>query len=95
MVGIWMKQKRLHHVHVHLGSQAATVGLYVRTIFGVGFSISVHGPDEFYDAKDQHLTEKIAAADFILFIRFLLPQPVDEVFTLFRLAQSSSYRRWV
>lgn len=70
MVGIWMKQKRLHHVHVHLGSQAATVGLYVRTIFGVGFSITVHGPDEFYDAKGQHLTEKIAAADFICCISF-------------------------
>ena len=70
MVGIWMKQKRLHHVHVHLGSQAATVGLYVRTIFGVGFSMTVHGPDEFYDAKGQHLTEKIAAADFICCISF-------------------------
>jgi colanic acid/amylovoran biosynthesis glycosyltransferase len=70
MVGIWMKQKRLHHVHVHLGSQAATVGLYARTIFGVGFSITVHGPDEFYDAKGQHLTEKIAAADFICCISF-------------------------
>jgi colanic acid/amylovoran biosynthesis glycosyltransferase len=65
MVGVWMKQRRLHHVHVHLGQQAATVGLYVRAIFGVGFSITVHGPDEFYDAKGQHLTEKIAVADFI------------------------------
>ncbi len=70
MVGVWMKQKRLHHVHVHLGSEPATVGLYVRTIFGVGFSITVHGPDEFYDAKGQHLTEKIAAADFICCISF-------------------------
>jgi glycosyltransferase involved in cell wall biosynthesis len=70
MVGVWMKQKRLRHVHVHLGSQAATVGLYVRTIFGVGFSITVHGPDEFYDAKGQHLSEKIAAADFICCISF-------------------------
>lgn len=70
MVGIWMKQKRLHHVHVHLGSQAATVGLYVRTVFRVGFSITVHGPDEFYDAKGQHLAEKIAAADFICCISF-------------------------
>ena len=65
MVGVWMQQKRHRHLHVHLGSQAATVGLYVRAIFDVGFSITVHGPDEFYDATGQCLTEKIAAADFI------------------------------
>lgn len=70
MVGIWMRQKHLHHIHVHLGSQAATVGLYVQAIFGVGFSITVHGPDEFYDVKGQCLTEKIAAADFICCISF-------------------------
>jgi len=85
MVGIWMKQKRLHHVHVHLGSQAATVGLYVRTIFGVGFSITVHGPDEFYDAKGQHLTEKIAAADFICCISF---------FCRSQLMKFSPYAHW-
>ena len=64
------EREHLHHVHVHLGSQAATVGLYVRAVFSVGFSITVHGPDEFYDAQGQHLTEKIAAADFICCISF-------------------------
>jgi glycosyltransferase involved in cell wall biosynthesis len=44
------------------------VGLYVRRVFGFGFSITVHGPDEFYDAQGQYLAEKIAAADFILCI---------------------------
>ena len=88
MVGVWMKQKRLHHVHVHLGSQAATVGLYVRTIFGVGFSITVHGPDEFYDAKGQHLTEKIAAADFICCISFFCRSQLMKFSALCRLAQA-------
>ena len=65
MVGAWMQGKRQKHLHVHLGSQAATVGLFVQQIFGFGFSITFHGPDEFYDAKGQYLEHKIAAADFI------------------------------
>jgi len=65
MVGQWMRRKGLRHLHVHLASQAASVGLFVKTIFGFGYSFTVHGPDEFYDAEGQYLTEKIAAAEFI------------------------------
>ena len=65
MVGVWMQRVRQRHLHVHLGSQAATVGMYVRHIFGFGFSITVHGPDEFYDAQGQYLQQKVAAADFV------------------------------
>jgi colanic acid/amylovoran biosynthesis glycosyltransferase len=68
MVGRWMQQRRLLHVHVHLGSQPATVGLLVKQVFDIGLSITVHGADEFYDARRQHLAEKVAAADFIVCI---------------------------
>lgn len=68
MVGQWMRRNLQTHLHCHLAQQAATVGLYVRRVFGFGFSITVHGPDEFYDTRGQHLAEKIAAADFILCI---------------------------
>jgi len=57
-------------LHVHLGSQAATVGLYVRRVFGFGLSITVHGPDEFYDTEGQYLEQKIVAADFICCISY-------------------------
>jgi glycosyltransferase involved in cell wall biosynthesis len=70
MVGVWMKRVNQRHLHVHLASQAATVGLYVHRIFRVGYSITVHGPDEFYDIKGQYLAEKVAAADFICCISF-------------------------
>ena len=36
MVGRWMRRQRLTHLHCHLAQQAATVGLYVRTVFGFG-----------------------------------------------------------
>ena len=65
MVGQWMRKKELRHLHVHLASQAASVGLFVRHVFGFGYSMTVHGPDEFYDAGRQLLAQKIAAADFI------------------------------
>jgi glycosyltransferase involved in cell wall biosynthesis len=68
MVGQWMRRSRQHHLHCHLAQQAATVGLYVRRVFGFGYSITVHGPDEFYDARGQCLAEKIAAADFLVCI---------------------------
>ena len=65
MVGQWMKRNGLRHLHVHLASQAASVGLFVRTVFGFGYSLTVHGPDEFYDAGRQMLADKIRAADFL------------------------------
>jgi glycosyltransferase involved in cell wall biosynthesis len=68
MVGQWMRRNKQKHLHVHLAQQAATLGLFVRRVFGFGFSMTVHGPDEFYDANGQYLAQKIAAADFIICI---------------------------
>lgn len=68
MAGQWMAQRQIKHVHVHLGSQPATVGLFTKVVFGTGLSITVHGADEFYDSVNQHLAEKVAAADFIVCI---------------------------
>jgi glycosyltransferase involved in cell wall biosynthesis len=70
MLGVWMQRHRVRHLHVHLASQAATVGMYAQRIFGTGFSITAHGPDEFYDVAGHNLTEKIAVAEFICCISF-------------------------
>ncbi len=68
MLGRWMQRRQLAHVHVHLGSQPATVGLLAKQVFDIGLSITVHGADEFYDAWRQHLARKVAHADFIVCI---------------------------
>ncbi len=68
MVGRWMRKNGQTHLHVHLASQAASVGLFVRRMFGFGYSLTVHGPDEFSDVGGQYLAQKIAAADFIVCI---------------------------
>jgi colanic acid/amylovoran biosynthesis glycosyltransferase len=68
MVGQWMRRNRQRNLHVHLASQAASVGLFTQRVFGIGYSLTVHGPDEFYDVRGQYLAQKIAAANFIICI---------------------------
>jgi len=65
LIGQWMSRNDYHHLHVHFATPAASVGMLVKTVFMVGFSLTVHGPDEFYDAPGLNLPQKIAAADFI------------------------------
>lgn len=68
MLGRWMHKEQLRHVHVHFATPAAMVGLLTKRIFGVGFSFTVHGPDEFYDAPGYNLAEKLEDADFVICI---------------------------
>jgi colanic acid/amylovoran biosynthesis glycosyltransferase len=65
MVGQWMRSLNLRHLHVHFGTPVATVGMIASKIFAFGFSITIHGPDEFYDAPGQLLPQKFASATFI------------------------------
>lgn len=68
MVGEWMSNQGLNHLHVHFATPAASVGMLVKIIFKTGFSLTVHGPDEFYDAPGYCLPQKIQEADFIICI---------------------------
>ena len=68
MLWRWMKHKKLVHLHVHFATAAANVALLLKQFAPIGLSITVHGPDEFYDAPGQRLKDKIAMADFIVCI---------------------------
>lgn len=68
MIGRWMQRRGLDHLHVHFATPAATVGLVVKRVFRTGLSVTVHGPDEFYDAPGYLLREKIEGSDFMLCI---------------------------
>lgn len=70
MVGHWLRQRGLRHLHVHFATPAATVGLIAGRVFGIGFSMTVHGPDEFYDVPGYALAEKIAGARFVCCIGY-------------------------
>ncbi len=68
MLARWMESQGLRHLHVHFASAAANIALILRPMVPMTLSISVHGPDEFYDVPGQRLVDKIAAADFLVCI---------------------------
>jgi glycosyltransferase involved in cell wall biosynthesis len=65
MVGHWMRQQQCSHLHVHFGMASSTVGLIARQTFPIHFSLTIHGPDEFYDVPSNYLAKKILHADFV------------------------------
>jgi glycosyltransferase involved in cell wall biosynthesis len=66
----WMRERSITHLHVHFATPAATVGLILTHVVPVTFSMTVHGPDEFYDVSTYFLAEKIEAAKFIVCISY-------------------------
>jgi colanic acid/amylovoran biosynthesis glycosyltransferase len=82
VVGVWMEQRRLTHAHVHF---ASTVALIMHKLFGLNFSATIHGSDEFIDPAGFCLTEKIQAAAFIIGI---------SKYGRSQLMRSSSYEQW-
>ncbi len=65
MLRRWARQQQLSHLHVHFATAASTVALVLHRLEGLPFSMTVHGPDEFYDAPGYYLSEKLAAAAFV------------------------------
>ncbi len=65
VLGEWLRRNAIGHVHVHFANSAATAALLVRKIYGIPYSITVHGSDEFYDVRFYRLREKIEAASFV------------------------------
>lgn len=85
LIAEWMRAKKLEHLHVHFATPASTVALIVKRFMGCTLSITVHGPDEFYDATQFHLTRKVAEADFIVAI---------SDFARSQLMKLSEYEHW-
>lgn len=65
LVARWMQRHNLPHLHVHFATPASTVGVIVAKLTRKTLSITVHGPDEFYDVTRYHLAEKIATCLFL------------------------------
>jgi colanic acid/amylovoran biosynthesis glycosyltransferase len=65
MIGAWMKKRGLRHLHVHSGMAAASVAMIVAKTFPVTYSLTIHGPEEFYDVAKFYLTEKVRAASLV------------------------------
>ncbi len=68
ILGDWMRLRGLHHLHIHFCGPVATVGMLASAAWGFSYSLTVHGPDEFYDVEKFYLPQKIEHAKFILCI---------------------------
>jgi glycosyltransferase involved in cell wall biosynthesis len=75
----WIQQRALSHLHVHFASQAATVALLTTYLAPVTLSISVHGPDEFYDVPGSFLSAKVARARFLVCISYFAQSQMMKV----------------
>ena len=65
MLARWMRERSLGHLHVHFATPAATVALILTRVAPIGISMTVHGPDEFYDVRGYFLSEKVRSALFV------------------------------
>jgi glycosyltransferase involved in cell wall biosynthesis len=68
VLGAWMKQHRLTHLHIHFAGPVASVGMIAARAWKFPYSLTVHGPDEFFDQKEMALAKKIHAASFVICI---------------------------
>jgi glycosyltransferase involved in cell wall biosynthesis len=65
LVGRWMKQRDLTHLHVHFGGSVAAVGMLTSIAWKIPYSLTIHGPEELLDAKSYRLKAKLAQAKFV------------------------------
>ena len=61
----WFRRDDVEHIHVHFGTNPATVAALVHDLTGLPFSITVHGPEEFDRPHENALGMKTAAASFV------------------------------
>jgi glycosyltransferase involved in cell wall biosynthesis len=68
IVGEWLRSRGHSHLHIHFGGPVATVGMLASIAWRIPYSITIHGPDEFYGVETFCLRQKIQRAQFVLCI---------------------------
>jgi glycosyltransferase involved in cell wall biosynthesis len=63
-----VRRRRIEHLHVHFGTNAAAVARLMRCLGGPPYSMTVHGPDEFDAPRGLSLAEKMRDAAFTVAI---------------------------
>jgi colanic acid/amylovoran biosynthesis glycosyltransferase len=68
ILGDWLRSRGHTHLHVHFGGPVATVGLLASIAWRIPYSMTIHGPEEFYSVEKSHLRKKVEQARFVLCI---------------------------
>lgn len=66
LVARWVGRDRVCHLHAHFGTNSTDVAMLAAGLAGVGFSFTVHGPEEFDRSHAIALAEKVARARFVV-----------------------------
>ncbi len=64
----WMRRRGITQLHVHFGGAVATVGFLASAAARIPYSLTIHGPDEFFDEEGFHLRQKLENATFVIAI---------------------------
>ena len=64
----WEKSAGIEHIHAHFGTNSTTVVMLAYLLGGVGYSFTVHGPEEFDKPEFIHIPEKISHCRFVVAI---------------------------
>jgi glycosyltransferase involved in cell wall biosynthesis len=75
----WMLFEGLNHVHVHFSGPAAAAALIASAGRTITYSLSIHGPVEFFNIDKEFLQEKSAHALFVRCISFFCQSQVMTV----------------
>jgi colanic acid/amylovoran biosynthesis glycosyltransferase len=68
LLGRWMQQRKLKHLHVHFGGAVASVGMLASVAWKIPYSLTIHGPEELLDVTAYQLKEKVEQASFVFCI---------------------------
>jgi len=79
------QSQQITHVHVHFGTNPATVALLCRVLGGPTYSFTVHGPEEFDRPESLHLRTKIEHCSFVVAV---------SSFGRSQLCRWSAFRNW-
>ena len=60
-----LRDARIEHLHIHFGTNPAELGMLIEALGGPGYSLTVHGPEEFDRPDFLHLGAKIRGARFV------------------------------
>ncbi len=63
-----LEEQGVRHVHAHFGTNPAAIARLASRLTGIGYSMTVHGPDEFDAPVQLYLRQKIADAKFVVAI---------------------------
>lgn len=63
-----MRRDGVEHLHAHFATNPTMVAMLAHALSGVGYSFTVHGPEEFDQPAALSLPEKIARARFVVAI---------------------------